>query len=159
MTPRLIAYAVAAVALAGLLGWAIHTYNEHLRDQGRAEIQVKFDAYRKEIARLATEREVANMVKDAQVIATNEAALNAYQKTLADIAADRDGLSKRLRNSQARTCSAAGTQVDHRPAVATASPEPSSEEAVDRLYDEYDRACQGDAAQLDALLAELKPQL
>lgn len=158
MTPRLIAYAIASAVLLGLLAWAIGAYNESLRDQGRAEIQAKFDAYRDEVAKLTSERDTANKIKDAEAKATNEAALNAYQKTLADISTDRDSLAKRMRNSQ-RACSATGTQVDHRPAVVAASQEPSGEETVDRLYDEYDRACQGDAAQLDALIMQIRPQL
>lgn len=157
---------IGAAILLGLVWWAVHAYNDGLREQGRSEIQVKFDAYRTEVDRLATERETANRLKDAQVIATNEAALNDYQSKLADIIADRDSLAKRLRNSQARTCRATGAQADNRPAVITTSPESSSEEAVDRYterkdaaLDELDSACRQDAAQLDALIRQLMPQL
>lgn len=147
------------VIVLGLIGWGIHTYNEHLREQGRAEIQVKFDAYRAAVSKLATERETANAIKAAQVAATNEVTVNAYQNQLAAIAADRDSLSRRLRNSQARaSCVTVPTPADQ-PGIADPSPQPSGIQAIDGLTDDFARACLSDAIQLDTLIQQLKPQL
>lgn len=82
MTPRLWLYAIATAALIGLLSWGVITYNEALREQGRAEIRAE-DAAALAKAKTDAETETARLTKLA------EDARNANTQELTDLRAYR----------------------------------------------------------------------
>lgn len=149
----------AALAVLGLLLWVRHAIYQDGYDDGSKHVQTQFDAYRGKIIRLTAERKAENAATLAATEARNEAIAHGYQQALNAIAADRDSLARRLRNSQARSCSPILPTPENITGAADASTIPPSEAEFDRLYDEYDRQCRADAAQLDALIMELSPQL
>lgn len=155
---RLYAYlALALAAVGGYVYWHHKVYDKG-HTAGAQSVQVVFDEYRGKITSITEQRKAENAVKLATITATNEAALNAYQTQLSAIADDRDSLARRLRN-HAGACSAILPAVEDQSGTADASTFPGGAQTLDEFLDAYDRACQQDAVQLDALLAQIKPQL
>lgn len=149
----------AALAVLGLLLWARHAIFQDGYDEGAAHVQAQFNEYRGTIQRITQQRETENAIKAAEVKATNEATLHAYQNQLAAIANDRDSLAKRLREHQVRTSGATVSAAISEPGATEPSPQPSGLSEVDRSLDEFKSACLADAAQLDALIGQIKHQL
>ena len=155
-------YAYAALGLAligGYFYWHHHVYAQG-DSAGAQRVQTEFDAYRSNVLQITAQRQAEDAQKDAQAKAINEAVIHDYETKLAAYAADRDSLARRLYAlaTKAGTCSAAVPTDQDRSPTATASQEPSSEEIIGAVST-YDAACRSDAAQLDALISELKPQL
>lgn len=163
---QFLAKALIIAVVMGALAYGLHRYNDHLREQGRAEIrpqlkqvQDAFTAYRATINAEAAERERQNKLKDAKVTQTNEAAIHVYETKLASIAADRNSLSRMLNKARVSICSNAVPAAENLPTAPDATPKSWSQAKADELLELYDRRCQEDSAQLEALIAELKPQL
>lgn len=108
MTPRLIAYGIAAAVLIGLLSWGVITYNESLREQGRAEIRAD-DAEALRVAKEKADAESKRLKKLA------EDARNANAQELAELRAYRadnplhGGLCKPAKNNRSAVSSPAAT--------------------------------------------------
>lgn len=87
---------------------------------------------------------------------------NRYEADLARIAADRDGLARRLRNAQVPAACPGPASSTGGSTAAPAGPQPEGPrgpDAIDAALDRYDAACRADAAQLNALIEQIKPQL
>jgi hypothetical protein len=149
----------AAVAVIGALWWLHHAIYQDGYDDGSAHVQTQFDGYRDQLATITQQRETENAIKAAEVKATNEGVMRELQSKYEAIATVNGSLSRKLRDLSARACITYLPGVDDLTGTPEASGEPSSQAQIDGLTDSYDQSCQRDAAQLDALITQIKPQL
>lgn len=162
------AFLTAAWALAKRIPWqvwavlllvvGIYCYGDNRYAAGVAHERASWTA-----TILATnqraEREAR--AKEAEAKAHNTTVRLQYESDLARILSDRDSLARRLRVAQARPACPVPASAD-RPAAPDPAPQPSgtgTADAVDAATDSYDSACRLDAAQLAALIEQLRPQL
>jgi len=104
----------------------------------------------------AREKEEAARQHNAEVRRARDA-------EIAFILADRDSLARRLRDAQANAVRSCPVPEDPGgPGPADPGPEPGGEggaSTADAALDAYDTACRLDAAQLNALIEQIRPQL
>jgi hypothetical protein len=118
----LVVAALAAAVIAGIT-WALHTYNEGLREQGRAEVRAEWNAEKlaqREVDAKETQRRLDRQ-GDAQ--RDHAAELARYQRAAADAVAARDGYHGLLDNAErlAQLASRDSATVDERQAGAAAA--------------------------------------
>ncbi len=146
---RIVAPVIGALVLGVWITHSVHAYGARQYAAGAAAVQAKYDAV---AAKQATEVKV----KDAANAARNAQVIHGYKAEAARITADRDSLAQRLHDYEVRAdavpASAGG------PGAVDASAQPSDARSADAEVDANDRACQLDAAQLNALIDQIKPQ-
>ena len=155
-----------AIAAAMLVLWLIH---EH--DKSRyAALDLSFANYRTQSAEAAVQaQEAARAALEAQIEQThkvtlnNQATLEDLQHETAAIAADRDHsreLVRRLLTATARPAPGRSElpQGGDRSSVAPAGVR-GSDGGLGELLVNASAECRGNAAQLNSLIAEIKPQL
>jgi hypothetical protein len=156
---KLIAYGLAALAVAWALWAAIDGYGDRRASAEKAAV----------MARWAADKAAVKAAADAQIEAAAQQELEAHlhnNEVLADanakllaIAADRDSLAARLRDNENRLRRGEMSRAtDQRGLDALAGVAARAAE-IDRLYDAYDRACRSDAVRFQALQDELRPQI
>lgn len=155
---RLAGYLLGAILLA-TAGYKIGANRWETKYQALRAEDFEGQAKREAVARMALQ----NQLRDAQTTrANNEAVLHDLQTTTAAIAADRDRtreLAQRLLNSARTRASARHVpEAADRPAAPDPGETGSDVEAGELLTD-ASAECRGNAAQLNSLIAQLKPQL
>jgi hypothetical protein len=156
----LIALAVAVILIGG--GWWLyHSAYSEGQTAGKAEIQSAWDLDKAAI-QAAADKAVADATKARDdALEANGVIQNDYQAQLSAADARATVLAGRLRDYQARI--AAGSsgvpKAGGGQGTTATSPESAQEAGIYERLASYDAACQSDAAQLNALIAELTPQL
>lgn len=148
---------LGAVLVVVAVAYAVIDYGRDKYDEGRAAVQAKWDAdsaaRNTEIERIIGEQRA----NDAATKARNEEIIHVYQEQISRIAADRDSLARRLRDNEVR--SRALSEAEYQRGVADAAAQSGGPRNVDEALDAYDRACRSDAAQLEALIRQIRGQL
>lgn len=158
-------------ALGAVLFGSIGAFSAHTLDGKRyAALELTFADYRtasteaalkaQDAARAALEQQIEQAHKTTLA---NQAVMNDLQNTTAAIAADRDRsveLARRLLAATARHPASTGSvsETDHRSAAPPASETGSAIDVGELLVNASDE-CRRNAAQLNSLIAEIKPQL
>jgi hypothetical protein len=151
------------VAIVALLAGGFSMYRsafDNGRTAGRAEIQGDWDANKAQI-QATTDAAIAQARKERdQALQTNGAIRSDYQIQLDASRSLNTDLSRRLRDYQARA--AAGSsgvpKAGSRPSTLSTGSTPSLGQLNDALGGALNE-CAANRAQLDALIAEIRPQL
>lgn len=152
-------YRTALVIALAVIGFAcaFYGYGREQRKAGAAEVQAKWNAD-KAARNAETDRALRSIAaRVAETKARNEEVINGYQKQISNIAADRDSIAGRLRDNEVRL--RALSEAANQPRADGSPAQPESPRSVDEALDAYDRACRSDAAQLEALIRQLRGQL
>lgn len=154
---------LAAIAAGAL--WALHSYGERRYDAGKAHVQAKWDADEAEEKRVADEATRKAELEDAADEARNAEILAQYNARVAAADRERDRVSRLLRQARAAADSLRAGQGSGVGGAAEAS-ETGSLAELRRLDERVREAtaalrveAQQNADQLDAVLAELVPQM
>ncbi len=144
---------VGFLVWTGLIGGGSYFYGHH---NGANSIQTKWDA-----DRLATANEVARLTletaaKEAKARAINAKERKNREQTIADINADRDSLSQRLRDYEAEILRASGGEIAGGLGPDAIARIASGQAEVARRYDDYDKACQRDAVRFADVQAVIR---
>jgi hypothetical protein len=156
---RVAAYGAAALLIGGA-GYKVGANRWETKYQALQAENWQGRAVREEVIRKTLEGQLAQ----ARVVSTNNAqVLHDLQTQTAAIVADRDrtnDLVHRLLTRQARSSAASGPvpQAADQPGAARAGEAGSDDPTAKLLADTADE-CRGTAAQLNALIAQLRPQL
>lgn len=155
---RIAAYAVAAIVLAGI-GYKIGAHRWESKYQALQAENWKGMADREATARKALEQRL----KDAQTVSANNAqVIHDLQNTTAAIAADRDHsnelIHRMLASAARRPTSPVVPEATGESGTAPAG-ETSGNGRLEQLLGDAAAECKGNAAQLNSLIAEIKPQL
>lgn len=157
---KLIAAALGTLVLIALGFWGFTTIYDDGKREGSATIQTKWDADRKAIAD-ATANAIAQATKARdEALEANEAIQNDYAQKLSATAAAGADLTQRLRNAEARL--AANRDLMPKAGGGQGAPDPGPTASDDRLTSLLGNAfaeCAANATQLDALIAEVQPQI
>lgn len=140
----------ALIALVLLATIAVLAYgrSQFTRGKERAEQQ---------IAAAAAEQAARVRVTQAATEARNEQVYRAFAASVDAINADRAGLSHRLRDYEIRGRPVPAAPGE--PGTAATREKPGGPSEADGLLDAYDTACRLDAAQLNALIDQVRAQL
>lgn len=150
---------IAGAALLAAFALAIHHYGAARYKAGKAAVTLQWQADTS-ARNLATAEAIANAkARETAAIANNTEVLREYNQKLVDIAADNSSLAGRVRDYQDHLRRLSAGQATDQLGIAVASGIASRAAELDAAYDRYDKACQRDAAKLDKLIAEVKPQL
>ena len=143
---RLIAEAIVVV----LLIVAVHGWNKARTD---------FTVYKAQQAQVVADAVKVQKEKDDATLDRNKTTISDLMAATRDASARGDSLAQRLSVALARRCPV--PESTDRPAATPPSGESAAPDSAGILaaLSQYDAACQRDAARLDALNAELAPQL
>ncbi len=150
------------IVLIGLLWAGVHNYGHGRFKAGKAEIQAKWDQDEAEEKRVADAATAQAKAQDEADAARNKEIEDAHAKELAAIAADRDRTFRLLRAARATADTIRASQGAGVGGVAEASAPGSPDEAgsaLDAAIADVVAEARANASQLDALIAEIKPQL
>jgi hypothetical protein len=159
-----------ALVLAMAL-WAWHAHYKAGYKAGQAQVRALWDADEAAEAKVAADQIAANKLHEAAVEARNEEIARENDAKTAATLADNDRLRRLLASARAAASSGRAAQGDSEP-VADAAGSPRQDEGAGATAPESDLAARIDAAiadaltearqnadQLDALQAEIRPQL
>ena len=155
-------YAIAAgvIVLIAAAFWGYQTIYSEGKKAGAATVQSAWDTDKAAIA-AQTAQAIAQATKQRDdALEANEAIHNDYQAQLSAATASAQSLAQRLRDTQARLAASSSTMPKAGGGQSTAGAGPASSDAgltgaVAAVFQE----CTDNAAQLDALIAEISPQL
>lgn len=130
------------------------------KKNGANRIQVAWDADKAKIQAVTDAAIAQATAQKDMALQANEVIANDYQTQLSAAVADADSLAERLRNAEARLAAHSDTaaKAGDQPGITETGPQASHGEltnAVARVFAE----CTENADQLDALIAEIRPQL
>ena len=158
----------AALVVLLAIGAAVVNYGHHRYLAGKAVVQAEFDAFLQKTRAAADEIAQQNQKAEAAAAARNEVLAHDYDAKVAAATADRDrlaGLLKRARLGASAGGTAQSPDIAPAPDASTAGSAEAPRPVADRGA-ELDAAIAAviveastNAAQLDALIAEIKPQL
>jgi hypothetical protein len=125
----------------------------------RAAWVIRWDERDKADAKAVADELERQKLESARQEKLNAQITQTYRQQLLAIAGDRDSLARRVREYQDRYAALSGAmqQAKGEPGANGAGAVPSGPQTIDRLSDDLDAACRADAAQLDALRAEVAP--
>jgi hypothetical protein len=160
---------IAARALLGRVpwqGWALlllaGAFWWHGHERYQAGVAAERSGWEAVVAEANAKADQERQELEAAARRNNDEVRSRYETDLARIAADRDSLARRLRNAPVPAACPEPAESAGGSAAAGAGPEPRGESrtaAIDAALDVYDRSCQADAAQLNALIEQIRPQL
>jgi hypothetical protein len=158
---RLLAYLVGAAAVLGAVLWLEHAVYAAGDKNGANRVQVAWDQDKADIARVTTSAIAQATAQRDMALQANEAIHNDYQTQLLAARDLSQQLSQRLRDATDRLATRGGalSKASGGQSATATSAESAAEAGIYERLAAYDAACQNDAAQLNALIAELKPQL
>ncbi len=150
--------------IVGLIAAGWGGYN-HAFDAGKAAggaaVQTAWDADKAAIQK-TTDEAIAKATSERDAtLQANEGIVNDYNAQLSVVRGNAAALAQRLRDYQNRPAAASGSvpKAGDHSNTASASAIAAQEAGIYERLADYDAACQADAAQLNALIAQLKPQL
>ena len=148
--------AIAALVLAVCTG----LYGVHVGHKaGAAEVQVLWDADKASVAKTAADALAAEQAKTIAALNANEGIINVYDAKLSAAAAANGDLSDRLRRALSATASCCPLQPpSDQPGTAPAG-SPSGTGSVADAVAAAITESELNAAQLDALIAQIKAQM
>jgi hypothetical protein len=155
---RLYLYAAAALAIvAGIAGYGHGRYAA-----GKAHVQQKWDAAQAVAREVAEKADADRKLQDAADEARNQEIARAHQKELDSAHADRDRVARLL--IAARASSRPAPEAPSVPGTAPASTEgsprpPDAPTELDRAIADVIAEHRANSSQLDALIAEVRPQM
>jgi hypothetical protein len=165
---RPLGYGLAALAAAGAIWAAIDSYGDRRASEAESALQARWDADEAEEKRVADEATRAAELQDAADAARNQEIADAYQSQIAAATADRDRYIGLLHRARA----AAGT-VPSCPAAGAGEPAPAGPPGgageagpaadyaaqLDAAIADVVAEARANAAQLESLIAVVKPQM
>jgi hypothetical protein len=137
---KYLAYAAIAAALIGGATYGVHRYNDGLREEGRAQVQAKWDADREAQKDAALRQAAANAQETQRRLLAQKEAQDAHDK---DVAAARAAAARAaaaaasLRQQLTAFTAAAGRTTGH---PAAAGDGPPAADALDLLAQLFSRA-------------------
>jgi hypothetical protein len=158
---KVIAGLAILIAVLGLGALGYRAVYDSGRTAGANSVQTQWDADKAAIAK-TTAAAIAQMTKQRDdALNANEAIHDTYETELSAANANSDALLKRVRQYEASFTAHSGSvpKAGSGPGPADPGQESSGQSVLDSHIVAYDTACQSDAAQLNALIGELKPQL
>lgn len=155
-------YAWAIALLLGIgavLGYGHYRY-EAGDKVGSDRVQVTLDAFKADVQATA-DKAIAQATKDRDTaLEANSVIKDQYETQVFSANAAAQQLANRLRNAEARLATSGSTpaKAGSGQSAAPAGPPPSNDRLTDLLGRTFEQ-CSQNADQLDALIAEIKPQL
>lgn len=156
---RQIGYVLAAVALVAGLLWYRHSLIAMGDAQGSSRVQALWDADTAKRDKADADAVEADRKRKQDAQDHNDQVEKQHADDLAAISADRDGLVRLLRRADDQVRALTAGKATDQLGIAVARQIASRAEETYRLLGNYDAACRADSAQLNALIAEIKPQL
>jgi hypothetical protein len=158
---KIIAVLAGILALFGGGLWLHHSGYTQGDAAGSSRVQLEWDRNIEEIQRMTAKAIADATAERDKALAANEGISNDYQAQLSAAHANAAVFAQRLRDYQARatTDSGAVPKAGSGQGAAATSAKSAQEAGIYERLADYDASCQADAAQLNALIAELKPQL
>lgn len=151
--------AVGALVVVGLLGlglWRLAAWQQGI---GEARVQARWDAFMADLQKQGAKAQAQAQADEAAALARNTEILNGLQKRIADSDARGAVLAQRLRLAEARPRACPVSAGADQPAAPAARGESGPDTAVGRLLGRTLAACMRDGQRLDALIAEIVPQM
>jgi hypothetical protein len=158
---KLAAGAILLLILSGAIYFGLRSvYSAGVTD-GKAVVQTAWDADKASIQKVTDAAIAQATAQRDMALQANEVIANDYQTKLSAANANAAALLASVRAYEARAAANRGALPKAGGGQPTADPSqvPPSKDGLDQFLERYDVACQSDAAQLNALIAELKPQL
>jgi DNA-binding LytR/AlgR family response regulator len=156
---KLIAGLIALIAVVGLTGWGIVADYDAGKKSGSDVVQKLWDANKAQIQATA-DAAIANVTKERDAaLQANEVAQNGYQVQLSAANASAADFARRLRNAEASIAasSRAMSKVGSGQQSTTTGTQ-SGDVVLTNALGSALAECSANAAQLNALIAEVKPQ-
>lgn len=157
---KLLGYLVGAAAVLGALFWVTHAIYAAGDKAGAERIQIAWDDDKRAIAEVTAKALAKATQERDDAIQANEAINEQHHVELQTIQANSLALAQRLRDAEARSAAdrrAVSKAADIVRAVTT--PQPSGMGSIDDAIAATLTECAANRSQLNALIAELKPQL
>src|SRR5277367_1670570 len=160
MEAKAILILVACIALVAFGFYEYRTVYNSGKQAGMEQVQTAWDQDKEAIQKV-TDAAIAKATKDRDdALEANEGIKNDYEAQLLTARANATAISNQLRNYQARHTSS----FDQLPETSSGlgAPAASTGQGLAKLDDALGAAlteCKDNAAQLNALIAEIKPQL
>lgn len=157
---KLIAALLGIVIFLGALFFGFRAVYDAGDNAGASRVQLLWDDDKANIQKV-TDAALANVTKERDAaLATNEAAQNAYQTQLSAATASAADFASRLRSAEARI---AANRSSVPKSGSGSEPTPASAQSGDVVLTNAIGSalaeCSANAAQLNALIAEIKPQI
>lgn len=153
MNWRSIGLIAAALAVIVFHNWRVMQAADHAYRRGVDETTATYTA-----AALKASEDFR--AREARAAAHNAEVIRGYRDELAAIALDRDAGARRLLDVQAAlTRSRAAAETSGLAGAARAAYLAGRARELEEATGRYDAACRRDAAQLEALIGQVKPQL
>jgi hypothetical protein len=149
----------AGLAVVAVFMWHGHSRYQAGLKQGRAEITAQWQADTAKRDKADADAVEADRKRKQDAQDHNDQVEKQHADDLAAISADRDGLVRLLRQADDQVRALTAGKATDQLGIAVARQIASRAEETYRLLGNYDAACRADASQLDALIAEIKPQL
>jgi hypothetical protein len=149
----------AGLAVVAVFMWHGHSRYQAGLKQGRAEITAQWQADTAKRDKADADAVEADRKRKQDAQDHNDQVEKQHADDLAAISADRDGLVRLLRRADDQVRALTAGKATDQLGIAVARQIASRAEETYRLLGNYDAACRADASQLDALIAEIKPQL
>ena len=165
---RQIVYVLASLAAAGAVWAAIDSYGDRRASEAESALQARWDADEAEEKRVADEATRAAELQDAADAARNKEVLNANAKELAAAYADRDRTYRLLQSARAAAGAVSACPVADSGGAADSGPQGGDGEAgpaadyaaqLDAAIADVVAEARANAAQLDSLIAVVRPQM
>ena len=165
---KLAGYALAALAAAVAIWAAIDSYGDRRASEAENARQSLWDADEAEEKRVAEEATRAAELQDAADAARNKEVLNANAKELAAAYADRDRTYRLLQRARAAAGAVSACPVADSGGAADSGPQGGDGEAgpaadyaaqLDAAIADVVAEARANAAQLDSLIAVVRPQM
>ena len=158
---KLIGGAILFLILGGAIYFGLRSvYSAGVTD-GKAVVQIAWDTDRAGIQKVTDVAIAQATAQRDMALQANEVIANDYQTKLSSANASAADLLGRVRAYEARAAANSSfvQKAGGEPATAPAGQVAPSKDSLDQFLLAYDAACQSDAAQLNALIAEIRPQL
>jgi hypothetical protein len=160
---KLIARIAVPVLVLLVAWWQLVSFGNRREAEGlkagKAEVQALWDADKAAWLAVNDKLKADNLARELAAQSNNAKVIEHANAELAAIAADRDSLSGLLREAENRVRRLASGQATDRLGLAVASGIASRAAEIDRLRDEYDRACRRDAVRMQALQEQVRGQM
>lgn len=157
---KVIAGLAALIAILGLAGFGLKKAYDDGRKNGMASVQVQFDQFKADTAKVANDQLLKDAKDKADALANNEGVINDLQTQLNSQRSLGSGLAKRLSDAESRagSCSGILSKTSDQLRAASGAVNASLEQINGAVADTINE-CGSNNARYTALVKQLKPQL
>ncbi len=149
---------LAGAALVLAVWWALDSWGDSREQEGRTAVQAKWDEETRVRAEIASQAKAQAAATEEAARARNEEIIRDYEARIAAGAADTARLGRLLSDARKAARAGGGAEAAGQPGAPPACP-PGEDGSIDAAIAAALIEARANADQLDALLAQIKPQL